>query len=532
MTVFHEFFDATAGRFPTRVALGHRDRDYSYAEVQERSVQLAAALSTSGIRRGDRVATYVQKCPEVILTALACSRLGAILVPVNPLLKSRQLIHVLADSGARMMLSASMARANVEELLRACPELRTIVDCEVPGAGASASVTLPFNELLLRGGTLPPSTAIDRDPAAILYTSGSTGRPKGVVVSHRNLVSGAHSVSTYLKNTPEDRLLAVLPLSFDYGFSQVSTAFAVGACAVLSNFSTATALIQEIGARGITGLAGVPTMWAHLATSEWPSNAVASLRYITNSGGALAPAVIRKLQARLPKTSIYCMYGLTEAFRSTYLDPEQLPARMGSIGKAIPNQEVLVLRPDGSRCDPGEPGELVHRGSLVTLGYWNDAELTHQRFRPLPAFNAGLMEEIAVWSGDLVRTDEEGYLYFIGRKDDLIKTSGHRVSPSEIEEVALEVPGVVEAVAVGVPDDVLGQAIALAVVAEGRSFEALAEAVRQHVRMQLPSYMVPAHIHCVTSVPRSPNGKVDRNSLLQQLQATDLQAVSFVRGVR
>jgi acyl-CoA synthetase (AMP-forming)/AMP-acid ligase II len=308
-------------------------------------------------------------------------------------------------------------------------------------------------------------------------------------------------------------------LSFDYGFSQVSTAFAVGACAVLTHYSLATALLQEVEAEAITGLAGVPTMWAHLAASEWSARATETVRYITNSGGAIAPAVSRKLQTRLPRTLIYSMYGLTEAFRSTFLHPAELAERPRSIGKAVPNQEVLVLRPDGSECEADEQGELVHRGSLVTLGYWGDAALTRARFKPLAASKPGLVDEIAVWSGDIVTRDGDGFLYFVGRKDQQIKTSGYRVSPTEVEEIVLEVPGTVEAIAVGLADEVLGQLIALAVVEDGRHGDAIVESVRQHCRRHLPAFMVPAHIFRVESIARTANGKQDRATLRAELEA-------------
>lgn len=519
--VLHELLDASAMRFPGRPALSYRGNVRTYAALVDRTARIAGGLERLGVRKGDRVAIHLQNRPEVIELALACSRLGAVFVPANPMLKARQLDYLVRHSAARVLVASATSAISPSELEHMGEELTTIALCDTATVGVSHSGPrrILYEDLLnapLASGLHP---AIDNDPAAILYTSGSTGRPKGVVVSHRNLVSGAQSVTRYLGNTAEDRLLAALPLSFDYGFSQVSTALCVGACAVLSNFALPAALVAEVTAEGITGLAGVPAMWAHLANAEWPQSAVSSLRYITNSGGAIVPALLRSLQTRLPATKIYCMYGLTEAFRSTYLEPAELPKRPGSIGKAIPNQEILVLREDGTRCVAGEVGELVHRGSLVTLGYWNDPEATARRFRPLPIPGFGIGPELAVWSGDQVRTDEDGYLYFVGRADALIKTSGYRVSPTEIEEVVGEVAGVIESCAIGVPDPALGHRIVVAVVADAAGREAdLVERLHQYCRMQMPAYMTPSEIRIVDVIPRNANGKHDRSSLATALR--------------
>lgn len=515
MNLLHDLFDASAERFPANEALRSRGHSISYVDLQRRSHSLAASLRAQGVGRGDRVAVYLQNRAIVIETALACSRLGAIFVPINPLLKARQLEYVINDAGATALIASQTAAVLVEDSIPRCPSIATVVWCD---AAQVRSAGLQFEQLIGDSDVEVHSPAIDNDPAALLYTSGSTGRPKGVVVSHRNLVAGARTVSSYLKNTSSDRILAALPLSFDYGLSQVTTAFAVGACAVLTSFSMPAALLQDLAAERITALAGVPTMWMHLAAAEWPESVVKSLRYITNSGGALPASVIKNLQSRLPNTQIFCMYGLTEAFRSTYLEPAKLEQHLGSIGKAIPGQEILVLDADGNECEPGEIGELVHRGSLVSLGYWNDAQLTQQRFKPLPKRLPQLMrDETAVWSGDLVKTDAEGFIYFIGRRDNLIKSSGYRISPSEIEEVVAELPVVVESAAVGVPDDGLGQRVVVAVVVAPNAPADVADRIRQHCRMQLPAYMVPAEVHVMSQLPRNANGKCDRGALATTL---------------
>jgi acyl-CoA ligase (AMP-forming) (exosortase A-associated) len=356
---------------------------------------------------------------------------------------------------------------------------------------------------------------IDQDMVAILYTSGSTGLPKGVVLSHRNVVAGARSVSRYLENTPEDRILAVLPLSFDAGMSQVTTAFNVGAAAVLMNHLLPQDVIRHVIRERISGLACVPPLWNQLARLTWPEQAARSLRYITNTGGHMPLATLKALRAALPTTKVYLMYGLTEAFRSTYLPPEEVDRRPDSIGKAIPNAEILVVRENGELCGPNEPGELVHRGALVALGYWNDPERTAQRFRPSPVQPAGLSQpETAVWSGDTVRMDEEGFLYFVGRRDEMIKTSGYRVSPTEVEEVVYATGQAAEAVALGVPHPVLGQGIVVLIVPHhDRPLDA--GAVLDYCRAQLPPFMVPHSIVEVPNLPRNPNGKIDRKTLAE-----------------
>jgi acyl-CoA ligase (AMP-forming) (exosortase A-associated) len=520
VTLLHDMLDATAARVPGNVALRYRGRDFSYEEMRRRSECVASGLAASGIVRGDRVVVYLQNRPEVVEIAFACSRLGAIFVPANPALRLRQLAHILKDSGARLAVIPQSATTSVGDLFTQCPALESISVCDHPiETPLPRAEVRAYDDLLLSPAARLRDT-IDRDTAAILYTSGSTGRPKGVVVSHKNLVSGANVVAGYLGNTETDRILAALPLSFDYGFSQVTTAFSVGACAVLTNYSMPAALIQEVVANDVTGVAGVPTMWVHLAENEWPEKAGASVRYITNSGGALLTSVIVKLRARLRNARIFCMYGLTEAFRSTYLEPEQLVLRAGSIGKAVPNQEVLVLREDGTPCAPGEIGELVHRGSFVTQGYWNDPALTRERFRPLPGANSGLTPELVVFSGDLVRADEEGYLWFVSRRDQQIKTMGHRVSPTEVEEVLSEVPGVLEVVAVGLPDEVMGQRIAVGIVArDGVTADQVIDAVRYHARVHLPAYMAPAQVNVLDAIARNANGKPDRAALAAELSA-------------
>ena len=331
------------------------------------------------------------------------------------------------------------------------------------------------------------------------------------MLSHRNLIVGAESVSTYLGNTAQDVILSVLPLSFDAGLSQVTTAFAVGAHCVLINYLLAQDVPRLCAQYQVTGLTCVPPLWHQLVEATWPAEATRSLRYFANTGGRMPRTTLDRLRTLFPDALPFLMYGLTEAFRSTYLDPAEIDRRPDSIGKAIPNAEILVLRPDGTECDPGEEGELVHRGALVGLGYWNDPERTAERYRPIPRpASQGLVgQELAVWSGDTVVTDEQGFLYFVGRSDDMIKTSGYRISPTEIEEAAHTTGLIRDAAAIGIPDTQLGQRIILVVAPAGPDLD-VAD-LTAALRRELPLYMVPSAIEVRSELPRSPNGKLDRN---------------------
>jgi acyl-CoA ligase (AMP-forming) (exosortase A-associated) len=357
--------------------------------------------------------------------------------------------------------------------------------------------------------------------AAILYTSGSTGKPKGVVLSHRNLVAGAKSVASYLENTSDDTLLAALPLSFDAGFSQLTTAFHSGARVVLINYLLPKDVINALVHERVTGLTAVPPLFIQLSQLNWPATIAEHLRYFANTGGRMPLETLKALRAKVPKTKPYLMYGLTEAFRSTYLPPEEIDRRPDSIGKAIPGAEILVLREDGTVCAPDEPGELVHRGALVAMGYWNDREKTAERYKPLPGREPGLvLPEIAVFSGDTVRMDEHGFLYFIGRRDEMIKTSGYRVSPTEIEEVLYDTQLLGEVAAFGVPHPSLGQCIV--VVATAKTATTIDEkTLLSFCRERLPGFMVPARVEFRDGpLPRNPNGKIDRKALSMEFLNT------------
>ncbi len=478
---------------PAASALITREGILDYAGLDEAVGALAAGLKARGLAHGERVASWLPKTRLTSLLPLACARAGLVHVPINPLLKRMQVAHILADSGAALLLTAEARLATLEPADAECPALDEKAD-------------------LFRAAN--PLAASDNDPddlAALLYTSGSTGRPKGVMLSHANMWLGAVSVAHYLRLAPADRVLAVLPFAFDYGQSQLFSTWAAGGCVVPLDFLTARDVIRAVERHEISTLAGVPSLWVQLIEAPWPASAALSLRRLTNSGGKLAPSVVRRLREVFPAADIYSMYGLTEAFRSTYLEPALLDAHPDSMGSAIPFAEIMVVGADGGEA--GE-GELVHAGPLVARGYWRDPERTAERFKPAPPGSA--YGGIAVWSGDRVRRDENGLLYFVGRDDGMIKSSGNRVSPTEIEEAALASGLVAEAVALGYPDARLGEGIALIVRPDRRSEEA---ALRTFLKRSLPNFMQPGTILWRDELPRSPNGKLDRVELRNELGA-------------
>ncbi|HET19135.1 MAG TPA: acyl-CoA ligase (AMP-forming), exosortase A system-associated [Chromatiales bacterium] len=516
--LIHHLVSRQAFLAPSAAALLQRDRAWDYAELARQIEDLARGLRGLGILPGERVAIWLPKTLEGVALLLAISRMGGVLVPINPLLKPAQVTHILADSGARALITQGARLGTLGTHIPALHDLRWTVCVDALPAGTHAERGVTVDALRGMNARLPDEQGrTEHDLAALLYTSGSTGQPKGVALSHRNLLAGAASVAGYLGIRPDDRLLAVLPLSFDYGLSQLTIAFHAGASCILLDYLLPRDLLKAITSHGATVLAGVPTLWHQLASQDWLPE-LASLRVLTNSGGRLPRPVIDRLRDALPQAELYLMYGLTEAFRSTYLPPVELDRRPDSIGKAIPNAEVRVLHPDGTPCAPHEPGELVHRGPTVALGYWNDPERTAERYRPLPQAATGLPHpELAVWSGDRVRMDEEGFLYFIGRDDDMLKTSGYRVSPTEIEDVLYGSGLVREAAAIGVEDDILGQRIVVVVVPEEEHL--VPDRLLQHCRANLPIYMHPAAIEIVSALPVTPNGKVDRRRLREQFGA-------------
>ena len=465
----------------------------TYRELDEAVGRVASTLLAQGLEAGDRVATWMGKTRLACIMPLAAARAGLVHVPINPVLKHAQAAHILTDSGAKLLV-ANRAR----------------LDSLEPGELADAS-TVALEDWQDGEEALPPSSHDPDRLAALFYTSGSTGRPKGVMLSHASLWLGAISVAHYLGLKPDDRTLAVLPLAFDYGQNQLLSTWAAGGCAVGFDYLLPRDVVRAVGRHDVTVLAGVPPLWLQLAEQEWDATG-RSLRTLTNSGGHLPEPLVRRLRALFPQAKLHLMYGLTEAFRSSNLDPTLVDQHPDSVGTAIPFAELMVVRPDGSEAAPGEEGELVHAGPLVAQGYWRDADRTAERFKPAPAFSK--LGGTAVWSGDTVTKGEDGLLRFRGRDDAMIKVSGNRISPTEIEEAALASGAVSDAAAFGVPDERLGQAIVMVAVAAGDDAE---QKLFAHFRRELPAHMMPQRIVWKDKLPVGPNGKLDRTALKAEL---------------
>lgn len=483
-----------------RRALVHGERELDYRAFHEAVERFAAALLQVGVERGDRVAIFLPRGIEECVSIFAASRAAAVFVPINALLRGPQISHIVADCAARVVVTSRELAPMVAESLHGVAEAHILTVEEMAEA---APVAVREN-------------AIGEDLAAILYTSGSTGRPKGVMVSHRNLLAGARIVRTYLGITPEERILSILPFSFDYGLNQLLTAVEQGATTVILTFRFGDEIVRALRDHKITALAGVPTIWAILtkAAPLLHKAALPDLRYITNSGGAVPSQTVADLRRMLPQTNVFLMYGLTEAFRSTYLPPEELDRRPTSIGKAIPECEIFIVTEDGRRVRPGEPGILVHRGPTVSLGYWNRPEETARVLRQNPFRPRDEGGDIVCYSGDLAVEDEDGFFSFIGRNDAMIKSSGYRISPSEVEEAIMSTGRFRQVAVIGLPDDFAGQKLhAVAVALEP---DVNAASVLQAVAGMLAAYMVPRGLELVEALPVTPNGKVDYRQLVRE----------------
>jgi acyl-CoA ligase (AMP-forming) (exosortase A-associated) len=512
----HHMLQTSAERLAEKEAVVHGAERLTYRDLADRVEALAAALRDAGIQRGDRVGIYVEASVPQVIAIFAVSRAGGVFVPINSELFPDQVSHIIRDCGMKALITSGSRTADLAAALASISTLEFVV---AVGTALPAGLQKPVYsyEGLLQAEPDPgrPDAAISKDLAAILYTSGSTGKPKGVMLSHANVMAGATIVSTYLDITEQERILAALPFSFDAGLNQLTTAIQQGGTIVLIKFMFGREVVQKLIEEKITGLAGVPTLWSLLAqpNSGLHKHTLTGLRYITNTGGAMPQAVLKVLRQLLPSTKVFLMYGLTEAFRSTYLPPEELDRRPTSMGKAIPDTEILVINEHGQECKAGEIGELVHRGPTVSMGYWGNPEATAKvlRCNPLAPAQLGDQERVC-YSGDLVKKDEDGFLYYVGRRDTMIKCSGHRISPTEVEEVLFQSGQVRQAAVIGVPDEVMGQAIKAFVVArDGSPLEV--PRLLEYCGERVPRYMVPRRVDVLDELPKTTSGKVDYPAL-------------------
>lgn len=480
----------------TKVAVVDGTRRLTYAQLDARSRCCAALLERAGVRRGDRVAIFLRRSTEAVTALFGAWYAGGIAVILHEALRAAQVHHILQHSDAACLVTDRAQR-------RAAPERR-------PGDVR----VIQIDEVADAEAAPPAAPIIGADLALLIYTSGSTGLPKGVMVSHDNLLSGTHIVSEYLQLSERDVIVSLLPFSFDYGLNQLLTALWAGGTFVIQRSLFPPDICATLARERVTGLAGVPTLWLQLTgrQSPFPKMAFPNLRYVTNTGGRLPEHVVRAIRAAHPDVQIYLMYGLTEAFRATYLPPSEVDRRPSSIGKAIPNVEVFVLREDGTPCAPGEVGELVQRGATVAMGYWRDPEATARVFRPHPLEPFRSAGERVVFSGDLVRTDAEGFLYYVGRRDQLIKSRGIRVSPEEIERCIASSGLVANVVSFAVPrDDVDSDIVAAVVPHDPPSFSVAA--LEDFCKREMPEYMVPQMIWRLDGFPLTTSGKPDRGTI-------------------
>jgi acyl-CoA ligase (AMP-forming) (exosortase A-associated) len=506
-TLLHHLLERAARDAPGALALIDGARRMTYRDFADAARHAAATLLAHRVVPGDRVAVYLDKSCEESVAIFAASMAGAAIVPINALLRPRQVAHILADCSVRVLITNGRRHADLNAALDGVAGLQRILLIDhATGANHTRVVSNAFATPRSAPPQVPRAT---HDLAAILYTSGSTGLPKGAMLSHAGLIAGSRIVCRYLGIRDSDRILSVLPFSFDYGLNQLLTAVEQHATTILLSFRFGNEIVRAIHDHAATGLAGVPGLWAVLseATPAYHTQALPSLRYLTNSGGAVPPDTVARLRAAQPQAEFIRMYGFTEAFRSTYLPAAELDRRPTSIGKAIPETTIFVVDAHDQPCRPGEEGILVHDGPTIFLGYWGREADTRAVLRPHPLRPAG-EGRMVCYSGDRVTMDEDGYLYFVGRDDAMIKSAGYRISPTEVESVLLEAAPVREAAVIGLPHPVLGQAIkALVAVRDPAAFDA--EALLAFCAERMPRYMVPATVEVLDDLPRTPHGKID-----------------------
>ncbi len=511
-----DFLHHSVDRLPEKIALICDGQRFSYQDIEIAANRLANALIESGLQRGDRVVIYLPNSAASVTAIFAALKAGGVFVVINHTTKQDKLIQILNNCRAAAIMTQGRDEALLRAILSAVPSLKTIVlakpisdQLDMRSLGEDYPARLLLYEEVQKTGSdsRPPTVNIDLDLACLIYTSGSTGEPKGVMSDHSNVVFAASSIIEYLRNVEDDIVIDVLPLSFDYGLYQLLMAFKFGGTLVLErSFAYPAAILKRMEEERVTGFPGVPTIFAMLLNMDLSQFDLSHLRYITNTAAALPASHIQQLRQKFPWATIYSMYGLTETKRTLYLPPDQLDRRPDSVGIPIPGTEAWVVDEQGNRLPPGSVGELVVRGRHVMRGYWEDPELTAIRYRP-----GAIPGERLCYTGDLFRMDEEGFFYFVGRKDDIIKTRGEKVAPKEVENILYRIPGVVEAAVVGVSDAVLGEAVKAVVVAD-RSKVTEAQ-ILAFCRAHLEDFMVPQQVEIRDELPKTPSGKIDKKLL-------------------
>ena len=497
MRVERFLWDA-ARRFPAKTAIVCGAERPTYAELARRAAGLARELKRRGLRRGDRVVLFLHNSPDAVAAVFGALAAGGVFSVVNPSTKAEKLAYILNNARAGALITEPRLAGVAREAASGAPSVQSVLQAPLDFADDSC-----------------PQGGIELDLAMIVYTSGSTGFPKGVMMTHGNIVAAASSITGYLESRPDDVVLSVLPMAFDYGLYQALMCAKVGATLVLEKSFTYPAVVLELLRKEkVTGLPLVPTLAAMLLQmKQLDAGAFPALRYLTNTAAALPRAHILRLRELFPGAKLYSMYGVTECKRCTYLPPEQLDARPDSVGIAIPGTEAWIVDEAGERVAAGTVGELVIRGPHVMKGYWENEEATRHALRTGP-----YAWEHVLHTGDLFRADQEGYLYFVARKDDIIKTRGEKVSPREVENCLYELSGVREAAVIGVPDALLGNAIKAVIAADPESGLTVREVVR-HCAARLEDFMVPKHVEFRAELPKSENGKIARRKIAEEAPA-------------
>lgn len=500
-----DFLENSAQQYADKPALIFGKEKLNYRDLDDAAARFATVLLGAGFRRGDRVLIVLENSPTVVIVLFGVLKLGGVFSVLNPGTKTEQLAYIVENCQARALISDYAHIEMIRRVKESSTCLRDVWLCK-DASQEKGIFPHPFrsfdDDIIGVSSILLPVPCIDLDLAALIYTSGSTGRPKGVMMTHRNIVSATSSINAYLENGFDDIILDVLPLSFDYGLYQIFLAFQVGATIVLERtFTHPYSVIGRMVDEKVTGLPGVPTLFALLFRLRLENYDFSMLRYVTNTGAALPPSFIGKLQLMFPRAMIFSMYGLTECKRVSYLPPVEISKRPTSVGKAMPNVEVYIVDDKGNRLPPNQEGELVVRGSNVMLGYWGDTEGTAKVLRPGP-----LSGQLVLYTGDFFRMDDEGFLYFVSRKDDIIKSRGERISPKELEDVLYGLEGVSEAKIIGIPDEILGMAIKAVIVTHNRDLSE--RDVIQHCQKYLEEFKVPHKVEFVSNLPKTSTGKI------------------------